>query len=113
MAKSVTYDQAASKKDKAERFVRDVLGDNGRADEFADEDVQSYADRKNLNIIDNPGRLNCMANVPSKEDLLDQISDLQDENDFLQSQLDAISDVLAGPDDDGDDADDDDGDDQD
>lgn len=34
----------------------------------------------------------------SKADLLDQISNLQDENDALQAQLDAIQDVLSGVD---------------
>jgi len=44
-----------------------------------------------------------MANAnQSKQDLLDEISDLQDQNDALQSQLDAIADIL-GPDDDTDD----------
>jgi hypothetical protein len=108
MPKSLTYAQVASRKDKAERFVRDVLDDADRADEISDESVQSYADRRNFTIVDNPpGRLTNMANGQSKQDLLDQIADLQDENDALQSQIDAISDILDGgdEDDDGDDGD--------
>src|SRR5262249_55650408 len=106
MAKSVKYDQAASKKDKAERFVRDVLGDDDRADEISSESVESYADRKKLNIVDNRGRLTLMANGQTKQDLLDQIADLQDENDALQDQLDAINDIVSGVDDDDSNADD-------
>jgi hypothetical protein len=41
----------------------------------------------------------------TKQDLLDQIADLQDENDALQSQLDAIADII-GPDEDDSDGDD-------
>jgi hypothetical protein len=97
----MTYDQVAARKDKAERFVRDVLQDSDHADAIASEDVQSYADRKHLKIT-NPRRESTMANgSQTKQDLLDEISDLQDENDALQAQLDAIQDVLAGPDDDG------------
>jgi hypothetical protein len=101
----VTYDQAAAKKDKAERFVRDVLRDDSRADEIADESVEDFADRKKY-VISNPRKVSIMANGngQTKQDLLDQISDLQDENDALSAQLDAIQDVLSGVDDDGDDA---------
>jgi hypothetical protein len=98
----MTYDRVAAKKDKAERFVRYALDDPDRADEIANESVESYADRKRLVI--NPGRTSTnMANASqSKQDLLDQIADLQDDNDALQAQLDAIQDVLSGSDDDGD-----------
>jgi hypothetical protein len=105
----MTFDQVASRKDKAERFVRDVLQDDDRADEIADESVESYADRKHY-VISNPRRSTVAnGNGQTKQDLLDQIADLQDENDDLQDQLDAIQDVLSGVD--GDDGDDDEGDD--
>jgi hypothetical protein len=87
--------------------VRDVLRDDDRADEISDESVQDYADRRHFDIIDNPRRLNSMANGgQTKEDLLDQIDELQQENQDLRDQLDAIYDIIAGPDDD-DDLDDD------
>jgi hypothetical protein len=55
-----------------------VLGDDDRADEISDESVESYADRKNIDIIDNPRRLNAsMANGETKQDLMDQIADLR------------------------------------
>jgi hypothetical protein len=44
-----------------------------------------------------------MGNGQSKQDLLNEIADLQDENDYLQAEPEAISDVLAGSDDDRDD----------
>lgn len=104
----MTYAQIASRKDKAERFVRDVLQDDDRADEISDESVEDYAARKHF-VVSNPRSISTMANGnQSKQDLLDQIADLQEENDALHAQLDAIQDVLSGVD--GDDDTDDDGD---
>jgi len=106
----LTREQIQSKKDAAVRFLDNVKHDPDRAAEVEDESLEDYAARRDFEIIENPRRLNsCMANGQSKEDLQNEIQDLQGENDYLQSQLDAISDVLAGPDDDGSD---DDGDDQ-
>ena len=111
----MTYDQVQAKKEKAERFVRDVIGDDDRADEIADETVEDYAGRKRLVINSGRTRTTMANGNPSKQDLLDQVADLQDENDALQAQLDAIQDVLSGADGDDDGADDagDDGDDDD
>jgi hypothetical protein len=47
-------------------------------------------------------------NGRTKQDLLDEISDLQAENQDLQDQLDAIVDIVAPPDEEDDDVDDDD-----
>jgi hypothetical protein len=107
MAKQLTYDQIAERKRKAEQFLRDVKGDEERADEVADEPVESYAERRHFTIIDNsPRRRNQKrADTRTRQDLLDQIAGLQDENDSLRSQLDAISDILD-QDQDGDDDDD-------
>ena len=97
MPKQLTYNQVAERKRKAETFVRDVLGDDSRADEIGDEAVTDYAERRHFDIVDNPKRReNDMANE-TKQDLLDQIADLQDENDYLQSQLDAISGAPPAP----------------
>jgi hypothetical protein len=114
MLKSLTREQLQSRKDKAVRFVRDVLDDPDRADEIEDEDLESYAERRKISII-NTGRSNYMANGGNggngrtKADLLNEIDDLQQENQDLQDQLDAIADIVAPPpDEDDDDQDDDD-----
>jgi hypothetical protein len=39
VAKELSYDEVASRKDKAESFVRDILQGDERADEIAEEDV--------------------------------------------------------------------------
>ena|SRR5215472_2844327 len=109
MAKALTFDQVAERKRKAEQFVRDVKGNEERADEIADESVQDYAAWRHFDIVDNPERRvsRSMANGgQTRQGLLDQIADLQDENDYLQSQLDAISDVLDQGNEDDDDDDD-------
>jgi hypothetical protein len=41
-----TIDRIESKKDKAVRFLRDVLEDEDRADEIEDESAEDYAERK-------------------------------------------------------------------
>ena len=51
----LTPDQVESRKEKAVRFVRDVLGDSDRADEIAAEDIESYAERRRFEIV-NSGR---------------------------------------------------------
>jgi hypothetical protein len=114
--KTLTADQLQARKDKAVRFLRDVLDDPERADEVEDEDLEDYAERRKIAIV-NLGKSNGMANGGNggngrtKQDLLNEIDELQQENQDLQDQLDAIGDIIATPDDDMDD--DDGGDDQD
>ena len=117
--KQLTRDQVESRKEKAERFVRNVLGDEDRAEQIAEESIDDYAARRRFQITNPPRRNAIMAKRsnsgtgPTKQDLLDQIADLQQENADLNDQLDAISDILDPADADSDDADqDDDGDDQ-
>jgi hypothetical protein len=98
--KQYTADQVQAKKDKAVQFLRDVVGDDDKADEFDDMDVDEYAEHKKIQIV-NQG-VKTMANGNSdprtKQELLDEIDD-------LQTQLDAIADILNPPDDDQDDDD--------
>jgi hypothetical protein len=119
--KSLTREQARSRKDKAVRFVRDVLDDPERADEIEDEDLEDYAERRKIQLT-NQRRNAVMAkggnggyDPRTKQDLLDEVDDLQHENQDLQDQLDAIQDILTPADeeeDDDGDGDDDDDDDQ-
>jgi hypothetical protein len=114
VAKQLTADQVQARKDKAVRFAENVLEDDDLADDLDSESVESYAERKRIKIIPNTGRRNkAMAgngnNGKTKQDLLDEIADLQDENDALQSQLDAVLDIVAPEDEDDDQNEDDDG----
>ena len=94
--KSLTREQLQSRKDKAVRFVRDVLDDPDRADEIEDEDLADYAERRHIELI-NPRRKSMAngGNGRTKQDLLDEIADLQADNQNLQDQLDAIAEAIA------------------
>jgi seryl-tRNA synthetase len=111
--KETTYEEAMRKKGQAERFVRNVLGDDGRADEIADESVESYASRKRI-AISNPRRsvqgtmagqskadllLELSALKQEKEELEEQVEDLEETNESLNTQLDQIF-KIASPEDD-------------
>jgi hypothetical protein len=106
--KSLTREQVQSRKDKAVRFLENVLDDPERAAEVADEDVEAYADRKHIEIV-NLGRTRNMANGNgrTKQDLLDEINDLRAENQDLQDALDAVADIVAPADEPADEEDDD------
>jgi hypothetical protein len=83
------------------RFIRDVLNGPDRADEVEDEDLESYAERKRLKIS-NPRRKLNMANGGdghTKQDLLNEIDEFLQENQDLQTKLDAIADIISGVDD--------------
>jgi uncharacterized protein YceH (UPF0502 family) len=95
--KQLTREQVAGRKEKAERFVRNVLGDDQRADEIADEDLDEYAARRHFEIINPANRRT--AEMPSKTELEDRIAELEDENADLNDRLDSISDLVGDQDD--------------
>jgi hypothetical protein len=102
--KALTRDQLESRKEKAVRFTRDVLGDPDRADEIADESLEDYAQRRKVQITNPSKRKNAiMATTKSKAELEAENADLRDENEELQSQLDSIADIVAPEDDEEDD----------
>src|ERR1700736_1334469 len=96
--KKLTRDQVESRKEKAVRFTRDVLGDSDRADEIADEDIESYAKRKHFEITNPQKRSNTMARAKTKNELEVEVHDLQAENEDLQEQLQTIADIVSGDD---------------
>jgi hypothetical protein len=60
------------------------------------ESPEAYAERRGIKIV-NPSRRNAiMANGKTKADLEAEIADLQEENQELQDQLDAIADIVGG-----------------
>jgi uncharacterized protein YceH (UPF0502 family) len=89
-----TLEQVEIMKDKAERFVRDVLEDDERAGETEDESPEDYAGRKRIRILPNPyRRVKNMASI--KADLEARIEELEAENEALRDKLDAIGEVLS------------------
>lgn len=79
----LTREQLQSRKDKAVRFTRDVLYDDDRADEIAEESLDDYAARRRIALL-NPRRT--MASKSSKgptkadlNDTLDQVQNMLDD----------------------------------
>ena len=50
MMKALTRHQLQARKEKAVRFIRDVLDDPDRADEIEDESLEEYAERRKIQI---------------------------------------------------------------
>ena len=92
--KQLTREQVQARKDKAARFVRDVLDDPDRASEIEDESLEDYAARRKFQIV-NPKRRT--KNMATKLELENQISELEQENEELQSRLDEVLDIVAPP----------------
>ena len=91
--KRLTRDQLQARKEKAVRFVRDVLGDPDRAEEIADESLESYAQRKRIEIANPYTRRTTMARVrtKSKAEVEAELEDLKAENQELQEEKDRKS----------------------
>jgi len=117
--KTLTRKQLESRKEKAERFLRDVLDDPERADDIADESLEDYAEGRQIQIAGNP-RGGTMARIKvvnphrvsnprpqtrqenpqaGRSELLARIRELQEENDRLQDTLDKVGDLAAAPED--------------
>ena len=117
--KARTLDQLSAMKDKAVRFVRDVVGDPERAEEFEAMSPEEYAERKHIEIKNPPfkarfrskGARNMPSKKPTTADLQDRIDDLETENEILSEKLDSILDIATEDDSDDDDDSDEDGDD--
>ena len=73
--KSRTRQQVATAKDRAVRFIENVLQDPERADDVANESVEDYAERKRIQILDNPGR---GFSTMKKDELQTLVDDIQD-----------------------------------
>lgn len=100
MPKALTRQQLQTRKEKAVRFVRDVLDDPDRADEIEDESLESHAERRKIKLLNPRGD-----SMATKRELLDRIKELESENEELQSQLDEIADIVAPPEEDEDEED--------
>jgi cell shape-determining protein MreC len=97
--KTLTREQLQQRKDKAVRFVRDVLQDPERADEIADESLEDYAERRRITIQNR--RRRCL--MASKRELQERVKELEEINEDLEDRLDQITDLAAPEEDEGDD----------
>ena len=96
--KTKTLDEIERMKSKAARFVRDVVGDLDRADEFEDMSPEEYAAHKHIQIFQNPsqrGRKGRAMARPTRDELEARIDDFEVENQMLNEKLDSISEIAA------------------
>ena len=98
---TLTRKQLESRKAQAVRFTRDVLGDEGRAEEIQDESLEDFAARRHIQIV-NPKGARKMP-VQTRRELIERIKELEDENETLQDRLQEISDLASEEDAEGDD----------
>jgi hypothetical protein len=92
--------------DKAVRFLRDVVGDPGKAEEFDALSPEEYAEHKRI-TIKNPfsvGSLHHRRRMPmarqSYSELKDRVAELEEENQELTDKLDSILDIVSEEDED-------------
>lgn len=119
--KTLTREQLQSRKDKAVRFTRDVVGEPERAEEIEGESLDDYAERRKIELSNPRWRLT-MAKKSIEDyrdevkDLKQQIRDLEDDNQALNDKLENVADALEpeeAADEDDDDDDDENGDEED
>jgi hypothetical protein len=115
--KVLTREQAQTSKDRAARFVLNVLQDSDGAQAIEDESLDDWAERKKITLTNprpNPRRRRCtlihegkennmktkkptMAELLEENERLKQENeDLASENDDLSDQLDQVADIVAG-----------------
>ncbi len=112
MTKTLSREQLETRKEKAVRFVDNVLGDPDRAAEISEESLDDYAARRKITLSNPAQRFKQTTSrkenrMPREniDDLKDRIEDLEEENEILSEKLDAVAQLVS----DEDDADDEDG----
>jgi len=96
----MTRQQLEKRRAQAVRFTRDVVGDPDRARDIEGESLEEYAERRRITLT-NPKGVRRMA-IQTRKELLERIEELEGENEELQSQLDEIADIVAPPEETGD-----------
>jgi hypothetical protein len=121
--KSLSREQLQSRKEKAVRFTRGVLGDVDRASEIEEEGLEDYAERRGI-VLSNPRRRSTMATLKQQvEDLENVLSEAQSvledayqpeaTREELAEAVGAALDIISGEDsDESEDLDDEEGDDE-
>ncbi|MBM4087128.1 MAG: hypothetical protein FJ272_20250 [Planctomycetes bacterium] len=84
----MTWDQVAGRKRRAVAFIRDVLGDETRADEVEQESLADYAIRRGFTAAENPNRRS--NNVATVKDLEKEIADLEEALESVQDTLEGV-----------------------
>jgi hypothetical protein len=96
--KTLSRKKLESRKAQAVRFTRDIRDDPDRADEIEDESLEDYAERRHIKLLNPKLKGARQMATPSRQELLDRIAELEEQNDELQGKLDDVLDVVAPPD---------------
>lgn len=83
------------------------LGLEAEADDVADLSATEYVESKGIQIVEQ--NLKRRMIMPTKEQLQQEIDELREENEGLQSRLDEVLDIVAPPEDEDEEAEDDQG----
>jgi hypothetical protein len=83
--KDLTREQLQARKEKAERFKRDVLDDPERADETAEERLESYAERRRIRLLNSHER---------RAVIMATVKELQQEIGDLEEIIDEVTAIL-------------------
>ena len=92
--KTLTRKQLESRRAKAVRFTRDVRDDPDRADEIENESLEEYAQERRIKLL-NPNRGRTTMPTQTRRELLDRISELEEQNEELQEKVDSIADIIG------------------
>jgi cell shape-determining protein MreC len=88
-------------KEKAAQFMRDVVDDPDRADDFEAMSPEEYAEHKRINIKNpsltgnNKRNRRSQMKRQSYSDLKDRVAELEEENQALNDKLDSIVDIVS------------------
>ena len=97
--KAKTLEQLEQMRQKAVRFLRDVVGDDDKAEEFNEMTPEEYAEHKGVEIAANPKRRRMpTSSRPTRAELEERIEDLEQENAELNDKLDSIVDIAGSSD---------------
>jgi len=91
--KTLTRQQLESRKAQAARFARDVREDDELADQIEEESLEDYAQKRHIKLS-NPKGVRKMP-VRTRRELLDRITELEEQNEELQGQLDEIKEIIG------------------
>jgi len=108
-----TWNQIEAMRQKAIRFLRNVVQDEEKAQEFEAMSTQQYAEHKRIQVTENPSRQNAKiiqrsyrqmtkARQPTRAELEDTIEQLESEleevtdaRDELAEQVDAVAEAIG------------------
>lgn len=121
-SKRKTYKQVEAAQAKAVRFAENVLDDPDLANDLENLTPEEYAEKKHWEINEsNPCRMTGeryalihksnfsgkeVQSMPTKDQLMERIRELEDENDDLNERLDAVYGIVSDDEEEGDDDDD-------